>query len=427
MTVDTEIQITTIRDEPGAKSLKVEVGLERVRQAEAKATSQYAKRAKLPGFRPGKAPLAIVKKQFRDAIRESVLRELIGESWKAAVDRQSLRPIADPRVRDVKFEEGTPVTFELLVEVKPELALERLGGFRLTRVQRPVTDEMVTQQIDELRKQKAPWVPVEGRTPQPGELVAVSIATRPTEEGEGEAGAGKAEDARQYQIVLGSGQAIPDLEEQLAGLTPGQTVDTTVRYPDDVEDESKRGQVRAVRLTLHEIKRQELPPLDDGSARELGDFDSLDDLRRTVREDLEAEARREADADVRRQLVDQLIEANRVEAPRPMVQRVLQAFGQAYEVPDEQLEQFAQEFGPVAERQVKRDLVIDHVADREQLLATEEDVDRRVEEIAKRRGAEPGQVYASLQKAGRLRELERNLTEEKVFSHLLQQSTISDA
>lgn len=420
MTVETQIQITPIRDEPGAKSLKVEVGVQRVKQAEAKATSNYARRARLPGFRPGKAPLAVVKKQFREAIRETVLQELIGESWKAAMDQQALKPIADPHVRDVKFEDGAPVTFELLVEVKPEVELTRLGGFTLSRKVRPVTDELVDQHVDELRRQRAPWVPVQGRKPEPGEMVTVDIVTK-EEGGTGEAGA-----PGQYQIVLGTGQAIPDLEEKIKTLTPGEAADTTVRYPDDFEDAAKRGQTRAVRITLHEIKRQELPPLDDGFARELGDFDSLVDLRQKLRADVEADAQREADAEVRRQLIDQLIQANTVQAPRPMVQRVLRAFAQAYEIADDQLERFAGEFGPVAERQVQRDLVIDHVAERQSLLATEEDVDRRVEEIARRRGAEPGQVYATLQKAGRLRELERNLTEEKVFSFLLEQSSVTD-
>lgn len=420
MTVETQIQITPIRDEPGAKSLKVEVGVQRVKQAEAKATSNYARRARLPGFRPGKAPLAVVKKQFREAIRETVLQELIGESWKAAMDQQALKPIADPHVRDVKFEDGAPVTFELLVEVKPEVELTRLGGFTLSRKVRPVTDELVDQHVDELRRQRAPWVPVQGRKPEPGEMVTVDIVTK-EEGGTGEAGA-----PGQYQIVLGTGQAIPDLEEKIKTLTPGEAADTTVRYPDDFEDPAKRGQTRAVRITLHEIKRQELPPLDDGFARELGDFDSLVDLRQKLRADVEADAQREADAEVRRQLIDQLIQANTVQAPRPMVQRVLRAFAQAYEIADDQLERFAGEFGPVAERQVQRDLVIDHVAERQSLLATEEDVDRRVEEIARRRGAEPGQVYATLQKAGRLRELERNLTEEKVFSFLLEQSSVTD-
>lgn len=417
MAVETPIKITKSAEEPGATSLKVEVPVDRVQAVESKALSQYAKRAKLPGFRAGKAPLALVRKRYREAIRESVLREIIGESWRVALDQEGLQPIADPRVRDLKFEDGVPVTFELMVEVKPELDLERLGGFKLSRRVQPITDEVVTTQLDQLRRDRAPWVPVERDHAQVGDLVSVSIATIEN---------GQAGESKDYQLVMGEGQAIPDVEERIMTLKRGETTDATVRFPDDYPDESKRGEARSVRITVHEIKVQQLPDLTDDFARELGEFDSVESLRAAVKSDLENEAAREADAEVRRKLIDQVIEANKLEAPRPMVQRALSAFAQAYQVPDERLQQFAAEFGPIAERQVKRDLIIDHVAERFELKSTEEDLDRRVQEIASRRNAEPGQVYASLQKAGRLHELERNLTEEKVFAYLLEQSSVTN-
>jgi trigger factor len=205
MTVETsEIQITKVGEEPGVANLKVEVALPRVEAAEQKATALYQRRAKLPGFRKGKAPLAVVRKMYRDAIRESVIRELVEDTWKTAVEQEQLKPIADPRVRDLKFEEGSPVTFQLQVEIKPEIALGRVGGFRLKRRLPPVTHEMVENQIEELRRQKAPWVPVTGGRPANGELVSVSIATLTD---------GEPEETKQYQLLLGSGQAIPDLED----------------------------------------------------------------------------------------------------------------------------------------------------------------------------------------------------------------------
>ena len=412
-----DIQISKVKDEPGETSLRVEVPVDRVAAAERKAATYWAKRVRMPGFRKGKAPVDVVRKKYRDAIRESVIQDLVADSWRAAVDQEDLKPIADPRIRELKFEAGAPVTFELLVEVKPEITLDRLGGFHLTRKVALVDDDMVEQQLDEVRRQKAPWVPVENEQPKPGELASVTIAT--TVEGE-------SDEPRQYQVVLGSGQAIPDLEEEIMKLTPRQTADASVRYPDDFPEEAKRGQSRAVRITLHEVKRQELPALTDEFAREVGDLESADALRSAIREDLEAHAGREADAEVRRQLIEQIIAANGLEAPHPLVQRVLSAYAQSYEIPDEQLEKFATEFGPVAERHVQRDLILDHVAGRENLTATEEDVDRRVEEIATRRNAEPAQVYASLQKANQLREIERSLTEEKVFEYLLEQSTVTN-
>lgn len=418
MTVDTtDIQVTKVGEEPGAATLRVEVPLERVQAAETESAQEFQKRAKLPGFRKGKVPLQVIRKKFQDAIRESVIRDLVEHGWKTAMDQEDLKPIAEPRVRDLKFEPGSPVSFEIQVEVKPEITLDRLGGFNVTRRAAPVTDAMVEDQLDELRRQKAPWVPLTDTKPSTGELVSVTIATI-TE--------GEPEEPRQYQLLLGTGQAIPDLEDRIMELAPEQTADATVRYPDDFPDESKRGQTRTVRITLHEVKRQELPELTDDLARELGDFDSVEQLTAAVRRDLETNATREADAAVRGELIEQIITANSLDAPRPLVQRLLSAYAQAYEVPDDQLEKFSAEFGPIAERQVRRDLILDHVAERESLAASEEDVDHRIEEIAEKRGSEPAQVYASLQKANQLRELERSLTEEKVFSYLLEQSTVTD-
>ena len=411
----TDIAITKQKEEPGAKQLRVEVALGRVETAEQKAAAYYAKRVKLPGFRKGKVPLNVVRKKFRDAIRENVIRELVEESWKAAVEQESLQPIADPQVRNLRFEDGAPITFELTVAVKPELVLDRLGDFQLVRKIPRVTDSMVEMQLEDIRRQRAPWVPVEERKPERGELVSVTIT--PLEEGEPKEG-------KQYQIVLGDGQALPDVEDRVMELLPGEQLDTTVKLP-ETPDQSTPAQ-RSVRILLHEVKRQELPELSDEFAREVGDFESADALRAAVRADLEAAARKEADGEVRRQVIEQIESANSVEAPRPMVQQVMSAFAKTYQIPDDQFEKFATEFAPIAERQVKRDLIIDHVAEKEHLRASEEDIDARIEEIAKSRNTDPAKMYASLQKANRLGELERSITEEKVFKYLIEHSTVSE-
>jgi trigger factor len=411
------IEITKSKEEPGSASFRVAVAPDRVQQAEERAAQAFAKRARLPGFRQGKAPMAVVRKRYGDAIREQVLREVIGESWKTTLEREKLDPIADPHVHDLKFEAGAPLTFELHVEVKPELSLERLGGFTLTRTVAQVSDGMVGEQLEELRRQHANWVPVEAEHPRPGDLAAVTLATIED---------GVAGEAKPYRVVLGQGQAIPDVEEQISGLAPGETRDADVRFPDDFPDESKRGQTRRVRIALQEVKRQELPPLDDALAREMGDFDSLEALRQAVRSDLELDARRAADAGVRRQLIEQIVAANAVPAPRSLIGRVLQAYAQAYSVSEERFEAFATEFYPLAEAQVRRDLVLDYVARTAGLQATEGDLDARIADLARRREVPPAQVYAELQKAKRLKELEQSITEEKVFNHLLAQSTVTE-
>src|SRR6266536_3445824 len=352
----TAIQVRKTAEEPGATSLAVTVPVEQVQEAEARATSAYQRRARLPGFRKGKAPAALVKRQFADDIRQQTLEDLIRESWKAAL-----------------------------------------------------------AQLNELREQKAPWTPVAGDKPKPKDLVQVTIATR-----EGDV----VKDPQPYQLVLGEGRAIPEVEERIMGMLPGETVDATVRFPNDFPEEAKRGQPRDVRITLHEIKRQQLPELDDAFAREVGDFESLEALRKVVREDLEKEAEREADAQLRRELIDQIVQANRIVAPRPLVERALAVYAQAYGIPEDRWPDFAQEFRPVAEAQVRRDLVLDWVVEHHGLRATEAELELKLQEIATRRGTPVAEVRATLEKAKRLRDLERSLTEEKVFTFLLSQSTV---
>lgn len=411
-----EITITTKKSEGVERTLEVSVPAAEVRAAEEKTAQRYASQVRLPGFRPGKAPAAVVKRRFKDVIRQQTLESLVQEAFKEVMEREQLKPASQPHVHDVKFEEDSPLTFELHVEVRPEITLSRREGFRVTRGSTEVTEQMVQEQLDSLREKGATLTPVDGK-PAPGDHVTVLLATS---EGEGEAiGEGS-----EYSIELGSGQAIAGVEELVMRLSPGETLEEPVRWPDDFPDESQRGKTKPVRVTLKEVKRKELPALDDAFAREVGDFDSLEALTAAVRKDLAEHATRESDANVRQQLVEQLIEANPFEVPRSWVAQMVDAYMQAYRVPEEERETFAGQFEPLAERQVRRDLIVERIAEAEGLAATEGDVDARVQQVAEQRGADPGQVYASLQKAGRLREIEQSITEEKVFAWLLERNTV---
>ncbi|HEY7192502.1 MAG TPA: trigger factor [Gemmatimonadales bacterium] len=413
-----DILVKKTKVEPGEASLEVTIPPDNVKAAEQRATKFYQERARLPGFRQGKVPAAVVRKKFADGIREETLRELVQESWRVAQKQEELKPIADPHIHNLKWEDGAPITFEFHVELKPELKLERLGKFKLARKVAAVSAAQVDAQLNAMREQRAPWTPIAGEKPKPKDLVDVTIATREN---------GETKDPQPYQFVLGEGRAIPDVEERIMKLLPGEAVDATVRFPDDFAEEAKRGQTRDIRLTLREVKRQELPALDDAFAREMGDFESLDALRAAVTTDLTKEAEREADARVRAELIEQIVQANNVVAPRPLVERALALYAQAYEVPQERWEQFSKEFHTIAESQVRRDLVMDYVVESQNLRATEADLDQKIQELADRRGMKPAELYASLEKAKRLRDVARGITEEKVFTYLLSQSTVEQA
>src|SRR5215470_12647884 len=142
-----DISIVKTKEDEASKSLQVTVPVDRVREAEDKALKYYRQRARLPGFRQGHAPAAVVRKRFGDAIRQTVLEEVIRESWETARASESLKPVTDPSIRNLKFEDGSPIEFELLVQVRPEIKLERTGGFRLERRVAPVTDIAVQEQL----------------------------------------------------------------------------------------------------------------------------------------------------------------------------------------------------------------------------------------------------------------------------------------
>jgi trigger factor len=413
-----EITVTKTKEDVASRSLQVSVPADLVQRAESKALRHYAQRARLPGFRQGKAPEAVLRRKFGEAIRQTALEELIRESWDLAIKSGDLKPIAEPHIHELKFEEGKPLEFEFHVEVRPDVKLARTGGFTIQRKVAQVTEHDIEERLRDLRERKATWLPVEGTKPAPGNLVRLEVS--PIE-------GGQAGPSQPYTIVLGEGRTLPEIEEAVMGLLPGETGDSTVRFPDDHPDESKRGQTRQVRITLHEVKRQELPGLDDQFAREVVDFETLDALRAAVRSDLESDAKSGAEAGVRQELLQQIYGANEVPAPAILVEKLIRAYMASYQIPAEQFETFAKEFRGIAEQQVRRELVIDAVVEAQELAATEAEIDARVQELAAARNMQASQLYAQLEKAGRLRELERSLTEEKAFAWLLQQSTVVDA
>lgn len=411
------IEIRTKKRDGVERLLEVSIPADAVQEAEEQTARRYASSVRLPGFRPGKAPTALVRKRFKDAIRQQALESLLQDAYQEVIEREKLRVASQPHVHDVKFDVGKPLTFELHVEVRPEITLGRTQGFRVRRTPVAVTDDAVREQLEQLRDQRATWAPVSEK-PAPGDMVTVLLATADDD--------GALPEGKEYRIVLGAGQAIAGIEELIMRLSPGETIEQSVRWPDDFPDEAQRGKSKPVRVTLQDVKRKSLPELDDAFAREVGDFESLEALTAAVRKDLTSHADREADAGVRQQIIDQIVQANAFDVPPSWVNQLVDGYMKAYQIPEEERERFTSEFRPVAERQVRRDLIIDTIAETEQLKASEADIDERVAEVARKRNSDPGQVYASLQKAGRLQEIERAITEEKVFKWLLDRNTVED-
>jgi len=406
------IEITPKETSGVDRHVQITVPAETVRDAEERAARRYASSVRLPGFRPGKAPPTMVRKKFAEAIRQEALEALVRDAYKEVVEKQDLKVASQPHVHDLKFEEGKPLTFELHFELRPTLDLARISGFRVTKRAVTVTSDNVQEQLEAIRDQRAAWAPVEEK-PMPGDMVNVEIST-------GDASS----EAKSYPLVLGTGQAIPGIEELVMEASPGDTVERLVRWPDDFPDEAQRGQAKQVRIKLHDVKRKSAPPLDDAFAREVGDFESLDALKAAIRADLTENSTREADAEVRQKLVDEIIGANSFDVPKSWVQQFAANYAEAYQIPEEEREKFSTEFQSMAERQIRRDLVLETIAEREGLASTEKDIDDRITSQAEKRGLNPGQLYAQLEKNGRLKEIERSLTEDKVFKWLMERNEV---
>ncbi|MEW5916303.1 MAG: trigger factor [Gemmatimonadota bacterium] len=409
------IQIETKKTEGAERMLEVSVPADEVRAATERTARRYASKVRLPGFRAGKAPPQMVLKRFADAIRQETIESIVQEAYQKVLEQENLKVAAQPHIHDLKFTEGEPLTFNLHLELRPEISLARLAGFRVTRTERPVTEEQVRETMDQMREQRASWTPVDER-PIEGDLVTVQLSTTDAE--------AALPEPQEYKIVLGAGTAIPGIEELITETAPGQTAERAVRWPDDFPDETQRGKMKQVRLTVTDVKRKALPELDDAFAREVGDFESLDALRTAVKSDLQESATRETEAEVRQKLLDDIIAANPFDVPRSWVNQVVSAYAEMYRIPNEEKERFAGQFQPAAERQVRRDLVVETLAEREKLSAAEKDIDDRVAEMAAKRNSDPGKLYAQLQKAGRIKELERSITEDKVFKWLFERNTV---
>jgi trigger factor len=414
------LQIDLEEQEAWRRRLTVTVPAGAVQTERSKIIQKFGGRLKLPGFRKGKIPSNVVEQRFGPAVDQELLDKVIGDAYRQALESQSLDPISEGHVEDVDYKPREDLTFSISFDVQPVIELERLGGFTVQRPDIQVKEEDIQKVLDRLRDQAGVWKPLEEDKPDDGNLVTLEIQR--LEDGEPEG------DPRPYEIVLGDGEAIPEVEDAVRTLKVGETGDFTVTFPEDFPDEDRRGEKQNLRITLQARKAKELPELDDEFARSLGDFEDLETLTGKVREDLEKEAAEQTESGVRSQLLDNLMEANPFQVPRSMTERYMESvLGDTSKIDPQALAETQERLRPEAEKAVKRILLVDRVADLQSLRATEEEVDDRIQEIAEKNDVKPAQVYANLQKSGNLEGLEREITERKVYDFLKDQSTVTEA
>jgi trigger factor len=415
------LQISVQEQERWRRRMSVTVPASIVQEEERKAARHLASRAKLKGFRKGRVPPKVIESRFGGTLRREALDKLVGAAYRQALAAQELRPISEGELEDLQYEPQADLTFAITFDVEPVFEVSRLGGFAVERRAEPVTEDQIDAVLGRIQEQNGVWQPVDEGIPEVKDLVSVTI-TRLGENDE------PVDEGRDYDVVLGTGDAIPDIEDAIKTLEPGSVAAFDVRFPDDFPDESRRGHAERVRIELTSRRILDVPELDDDLATQVGEFETLDELRSKIRQDMEREAEQHADAVVRARLLDLLIEANPFDVPGSMVARYVDsALGEEHTIPQERLQELREQVRPEAERAVKRILMIERIADTQGLSASEEDIDVRVEEIAAANRTDAAKVYAELQKSGRLQALEHELTEKAVFDFLMKQSEITEA
>lgn len=415
----TKLQIDLEEGERWRRTLNVTVPADLVELERSNIAKKLAARIKLPGFRKGHVPKGVLEKRYGAALKKETLDAVIGDAYREALARQSVHPISEGEVQNVRFEPDQDLTFSISFDVQPEFEISRMGGFSVERPNIAVDDDQVDQVVRRLREQNSTWAPSDEGRPQPGNVVSVEIE-RIEERSDGE--------AQPYEFILGHGEAIPDIEEAILSLEVGAVGDFIVKFPDDFANEEQRGEEQHLRIKLTGRRVQDLSEADDAFAGSLGEFESMADLRGKLRKDLEKEAKDQEEGAIRGQLLDFVVEANPFSVPESMVDRYMASIlGNAKELPPEKLAEMKEKLAPETERAVKRILVIDRIADGQNLRATEAELDERIESIAESAGQTSAQVYASLQRSERMEALEREITETKVFDFLKEQSEIKDA
>lgn len=398
------------------KNLRVEIPSAVVDAEIERIAREYSRKARIPGFRPGKAPPRVVKQRFRDQILHDVAHDLIPRAVDEALRERGVEAVDTPDVRDVVVDEGRPLTFTASFDTLPGFDPGDLSTIALSPHITAVPDEAVDAAIERLRERAARYDAVEGRGVAEGDSVVLDLERR--------ASGGPPERHEQVTVELGARINPPGFDAQLVGLEAGAGKTFTIEYPSDYAIKELAGTAVDFAVTVKGIKRRVLPRLDDEFAKDLGDFDTLEALRRHVREDVERDARHAAERDERAELMKQLGARVPFDLPASLVEREIDRRVEdlARRLVERDVDPRRAEIDWQALRESQREaardavgaaLVLEQIARRERLEPSDDEVDREVARYAEGTGRTPAAVRAVLEKDGGLSRLRAGLRREK--------------
>lgn len=423
---------------PTRKELKIEIEAEAVKASYNSVSARYAKMASVPGFRPGHAPVSVVRTRFKDEIRSEVLRELVPEAINGAINENALDVIGEPDVH-LDNTEGLdkigeqPISVHVHVEVWPQIELGEYKGMEAARRTRPVTDEDVKRVLEGLREQSAALQPVEDRAAEAGDTVTVDFNGKFVAEPE-------AEDinVEDVDVELGGENVQSEFTENLLGTRADDERTFMVKYPEDFTSKGLAGKEVNYTAKVTGVRLKVLPELDDDWAKSLSEeFESLDTLRQKVRENLEERARAEAENHLTGDLMRQLVDAHPFEVPETFVEQqinqnlemvVREMLGRGVDPRTQELnwEGVRESMKEQSARDVRGSILLDRIAEAEKIEVTNEEVAAEIAEYAEATKQTPEQVRAALTKQGGERSIAERLRNRKALNLILENARVAD-
>jgi trigger factor len=422
------LKVDYVEESSVRKALAFEVDSDKVQQEIDARARELARRVKLPGFRPGKVPLDVVKKRFRDEILGEAAEAIVNKVVFDELDGRGLKPLAPPRVEEVKLEEGQPMSFKAVFETLPLVELPDWKGLRVSARAPKVTDEDVHKEVDRLREEAARYDPVdEDRATRASDFVLLDLVWKPVEGGKG----GRDENAL---IEIGNEGNHKDMNAGLEGMRVGETKEIQVAWGEDAAPQIAGKTVRYT-VTLKGIKKKVVPERDDEFAKDLGEFDDLAALEGKIRQQLESGEERRSDREVKAGLVEALVAKAGFEVPEALVERHMSARteslarGLAYQGIDPRKvgmdwKQYRESTREDSVKAARADILLDEIARREGIEVRDAEMDLELARIAERSGRSREQVRAQMEKEGDLGALAAKIREEKTLDLLKANASI---
>jgi trigger factor len=403
--------------------IEITVPLDEIARETDRVVATIQQKARLPGFRPGKAPASLIRTKFSKQVRDDVLENLLPKYFKRKVEEEHLEVVGRPNVKDVHFHEGEPLRFKAEFEVAPEIELNDYRGVTVHYSEPQVSDEDIAKRLDEIRDQKAQFVNVEPRAVVDGDYAVVTLDSL----------SGVDQPVHQDEVVLHIGDpgTMAGFSEALRGLSPGEEKEFDVSYPEDFGQQRLAGRTVRFRAMLTMIRTKELPELNDEFAQDLGDYPSLNELREAVRKAIFHEREYAAQQKAKDELIGKLIETHEFPIPEAYVERQMDAQleNQIRELAERGIDpaklkidwaKLKESQRPKALHDVKASLLIDKIAEREAIVPTNDEVDAEVQRIAKQQREPVAAVRKKLQKDGILSRIAYQIRSNKTLNFLFE-------